>query len=278
MAPSSQSVASPFAHVLLPAALGLMLAGGLCLSPAARAELQIGADNNNAANPFVQPQDPALSGGGRDQSLQNGDILNGTPAADVQIGLLGIDLIHGGRGPDVQIGGPDPGAPNNDRAFGGRGADVFLWQPGDGSDFFDGGLGADAVVFGNIEIGDEPGVPFLDQDTGLPVIDVTNLGGFCEVIDGGDPDDAAALEELGLDHLVQFFARGPADSFEAGTQTTDNGLRVTLHLVGVEYAVCAVREGGAIEVFDLRVSPPAIISIDDITNARLRTRLQDIVL
>jgi hypothetical protein len=42
--------------------------------------------------------------------------------------------------------------------------------------------------------------------------------------------------------------------------------------------VCAVREGGAIEVFDLRASPPAVIGIDDIGDARLRRQLQEIVL
>jgi hypothetical protein len=116
----------------------------------AQAEVQIGADNNNIDNPFVQPEDPAQSGGGRDQSLQNGDSLVGTRRADVQIGLLGIDVLQGRRGRDVQIGGPDPTPPNNDRAFGGPGADVFLWQPGDGSDLFDGGPRVDAIVFGNI--------------------------------------------------------------------------------------------------------------------------------
>jgi hypothetical protein len=276
MVRSSQSVASPLTRLALPAVFSLTIAAAPWLSPV-RAEEQIGADNNNFDNPFVQPQDPALSGGGIDQSLQNGDILVGTRRADVQIGLLGIDVILGDRGADVQIGGPDPGGNNNDRAFGGPGQDAFLWQPGDGSDFFDGGGQVDAVVFGNIQIGDQPGVPFLDPETGLPVIDVTNLGGFCEVVDGADPDDAAALEELGLDHLVRFFARAAADAFEKDPTTGDNGLRVTLHLVDVEFVVCAVREGGAIEVFDLRASPPAVIDIEDIGNTRLRRQLQEIV-
>ena len=73
---------------------------------------------------------------------------------------------------------------------------------------------------------------------------------------------------------MRFFARGAADSFAVGDQNEDNGLRVTMHLVDV----CAVREGGAIEVFDLRVSPPDVIGIDDIGNRRLRRRLQDTVL
>jgi hypothetical protein len=278
MTQSSQSNASSLTRLALPAVFGLTIAAASWLSPA-RAEEQIGADNNNVDNPLVQPNDdPANSGGGIDQSLQNGDILVGTRREDVQIGLLGIDVILGDRGADVQIGGPDPGGNNNDRAFGGPGQDAFLWQPGDGSDFFDGGGQADAVVFGDIQIDDQSGVPSLDPETGLPVINVTDNGGFCEVVDGADPDDAAALEELGLDHLVRFFVRAVADAFEAGQQNTDNGLRVTLHLVDVEFAVCAMREGGAIEVFDLRVSPPAVIAIEDIGNTRLRRQLQEIVL
>ena len=283
MAHPPQSSAAAWRHLARPAMLGLLIAAPW-LNPA-HADLQIGADNNNVDNPFVQPEDSALSGGGRDQTLDDGDVLLGGRRADVQIGLLGIDVIDGDRGNDVQIGGPDPGGNNADRAFGGPGNDVFFWQPGDGSDFFDGGSQADAVVFGNIVL-DEPQdpndpnerpLPAIDPHTGLPAIDVTNTGGFCEVVDGYEPDNAAALAELGLDHLVKFFARGAADAFEAGDQNEDNGLRVTLHLVGVEYAVCAVREGGAIEVFDLRQAPAQIISIEDIGSRRLRRRLQQIV-
>jgi hypothetical protein len=266
MGRSSQSVGSFLKSSARPAAFGLMIAATPWLA-SAQAEVQIGADNNNAANPFVQPE------GAVDQSLQNGDSLVGTRSADVQIGLLGIDVLQGGRGSDVQIGGPDPGPPNNDRAFGGPGADLFLWQPGDGSDFVDSGRGVDAVVFGNITATD--GLPDLDPATNLPEIDSTSVGGFCEVTDGADANDAAALEELGLDHLVRFFSRAAADDPDA-----DDGLRVTLHLIDVEFVVCGPRvEGGPIEVFNLRVSPPVLLDdIDDIGHEGLRTRLQDIVI
>jgi len=270
MARSSQLIGWFVTRPARPAVLGLMIAAAPWLG-SAQAEVQIGADNNNLDNPFVQPE-----GAGADQSLQNGDALVGTRSVDVQIGLLGIDVLEGGRGRDVQIGGPDPGSPNNDRAFGGPGYDVFLWQPGDGSDFFDGGAQTDAVVFGKITT-DDANLPVLDPDTALPEIDSTNVIGFCEVVDGADPDDAAALEELGLEHLVRFFARGEVDD---GDADGDDGLRVTLHLIDVEYVVCGPRvAGGPIEVFDLRVSPPELIdSIDDVGNARLRTRLLDIVI
>jgi Ca2+-binding RTX toxin-like protein len=267
---SAQLLASSSTRLALPAVFALTIAAAPWLSPARAAE-QIGADNNNIDNPFVQPE-----GVVPDQSQQNGDVLVGTRGVDVQVGLLGSDTILGDRGRDVQIGGPDPlgaGFPNNDRAFGGAGYDVFLWQPGDGSDFFDGGREDDAVVFGNIA--NEDLLPTLDPATGLPEIDVSGVGGFCAVIDGTEPDDAAELEELGLDDLVQFFARAEADD---GIEDGDNGLRVTLHLIDVEYAICGSRAGGAIEVFDLRVSPPLLIDLEDIENPRLLTRLQDIVI
>jgi Ca2+-binding RTX toxin-like protein len=87
-----------------------MIVASPWFSPAHGAE-QIGADNNNAENPFLQPEDPALSGGGRDQTLENGDILIGTRRADVQIGLLGIDTMLGRAGNDVQVGGRIPVRP-----------------------------------------------------------------------------------------------------------------------------------------------------------------------
>ena len=113
--------------------------------------VQIGADNNSIENPLVQPQDPALSGGGRDQTLQFGDVIFGSRRDDLQIGGLGTDILAGGRGDDVIIGGIEHFNPlNRDRAFGGLGNDIFIWKPGDGSDLWNGGPGLDVVVFGLI--------------------------------------------------------------------------------------------------------------------------------
>lgn len=105
---------------------------------------QVGADNNSIENPFVQPQDPALSGGGRDQTMQFGDVFLGTRYDDLLIGRLGTDIFAGARGNDVIIGGVEHFNPaNRDRAFGGPGHDIFIWKPGDGSDLFNGGRGYD---------------------------------------------------------------------------------------------------------------------------------------
>lgn len=243
-------------------------------------EVIVGNDKNNETNAFVQPQNPALSGGGRDQTLKFGDRLEGSTQTDLIIGGLGTDTINGRNGADILIGGPEHFNPENrDRAFGENGADIFIWKPGDGSDFFDGGPGDDTVVFGLLAEEDQFGQPDFsvinDQMTGkvfrtagdLPIVDVTNSPGFCEVIDDSSPNGAqAALDELGIDHLVRFFLRGINQSFDAGTQNTDNGLRVTLHLKDVEFLVCTTEEGGEIEAFDLRQTPPVRIRTEDLPN------------
>ena len=154
----------------------------------------IGPDNNSAENPFVQPQDPALSGGGRDQTMQFGDILLGkTYSDDLVIGGLGTDIISGRSGDDVLIGGIEHFNPfNRDRAFGGPGDDIFIWKPGDGSDLFRGGKGNDAIVFGitgelvngvtRFEVlnDQQTAEVALRKRTKLPIVDVTNSPGILQ--------------------------------------------------------------------------------------------------
>ncbi len=254
-------------------------------------------DLNNKANATVQPQDPALSGNDRDQTLQFGDVLRGTRKDDLIIGKLGTDLLIGNRGNDVLLGGTEDFNPfNRDRAFGGRGHDIFMWAPGDGSDLFEGGKGQDAVLFGKIgEIADSgniefnvslPGTPgsqdsdpiFLNPLTNLPLMDVSGSPGFCEIIDKSNAvGGKAALDALGIDHLVKFLIRGVANSFESGAQSKDNGLRVTLHLKDVETLVCTNREGGLVQVYDLTKSPAQEIDIDQIQNNKLRNRIKSMV-
>ena len=252
-----------------------------------------GSDRNSSENPIVQPQDPAQSGGGRDQSLQFGDVLLGSNRDDLMIGRLGIDVMSGNRGSDVMIGGTEDFNPfNRDRAFGGRGKDIFMWAPGDGSDLFDGGRGKDVVMFGLIGEQDEsgnlvfrvdlPGVSddaqdfdpiFIDDRTNLPVMNVNGSPGFCEVLDESTSPEVAE-EALGLDHLVRFFIRAQAEN---GDQDGDNGLRVTLHLKDVEILVCTNRVGGETEITDLTQSPPTQIQLDDIRNRKLQNRLRAIL-
>jgi len=246
----------------------------------------IGSDLNSAENPFIQPTDPALSGGGRDQTMQFGDLLPGTQWDDVIIGRLGTDVIYGGQGDDIMIGGTEHFNPNNrDRAIGGHGSDMFMWAPGDGSDTFLGGPGNDIVALGLIaevvdgeivfQVFDDQlaGDVYLNPASDLPLQDVTNSPGFCEFIDESTSADAAdELAALNVDDLIRFVIRSARDDFEAGVQDVDNGLRVTLHLKGVEFVVCASREGGEIRYYDLSANPPAEVDILDLP-AGVRARL-----
>lgn len=237
----------------------------------------IGRDANSALNPFVQPQDKALSGGGRDQSQKFHDLLFGDVyGPSIVIGRLGADLIIGGPSIDVIVGGPEHFNPaNRDKAFGLDGDDVFLWAPGDGSDRFDGGSGLDTVVFGLIGEKDEKGNTVfkvsndqkagevaLDGYLGLPRMNVSGSPGFCQVIDRSSSANAGQeLQKIDADHLVRFFIRAVNQSFKNGQQKDDNGLRVTLTLKDVEFLVCTNEEGGKIAAFDLRTSPPRSVPL-----------------
>lgn len=260
---------------------------------------QVGADNNSIENSFLQPQDPALSGGGRDQTMQFGDIIFGTHLDDLLIGGLGTDILEGGSGNDVILGGVEHFNPSNrDRAFGGRGNDIFIWKPGDGSDTWNGGKGHDVIILGLVgeEVDDEnvfivnkdqkTAKLAIDPDSKLPLVDVTGSPGFCDVIDPSSSHDAEdQLSALGLDRLVRFSIRGIANAFENGDQNEDNGLRVTIHLKGVETLICTSRDGGQIEVIDLTSSPARVIANGvsrqelrpSIKSSRLRKRLEAIV-
>lgn len=256
------------------------------LVPAIQA--QIGADTNFSGNSWVQPQDPAQAGGGIDQSLVYGDILYGSSQQDLLIGRLGSDVLWGDDGDDVLIGGLEHFNPNkSDRKFGGPGNDILIWGVGDGSDLLDGGPGQDVLVLGligEVENGqtvfrvsedEQAGEVFIDPATRLPQVDVTNAPGFCGVADRFHSADALQeLQALGLHHLVRFFLREQADSFQAGSQNSDNGLRQTMHLRDIEYLICPSRDGGAIEVLDLTVSPPQPV---ELTTLLLKDRLRLVV-
>ena len=239
-------------------------------------KIVIGSDSDSISNTLIQPTDDVLSGGGRNQSLNFGDVVTGGFGNDSLIGGLGIDVIMGKAGDDILIGGTEDFNPENrDRAFGGPGHDAFIWAPGDGSDYFNGEAGMDVIIFG--KIAEIDGVSskftvetdknfdgiFIDPDTKLPIVDVTNSPGFCTVLDSSN-QDAAELAKLGVDHLVQFTLRGKANSFDAGEQKEDNGLRVTLHLKDVEYVICTPRSGGEIEVFNIAVQPAVKAELSDL--------------
>ncbi len=254
----------------------------------------IGTDRNAQDNPFVQPSDPAELGFGLSQSLLFGDVLTGdsTPGGDSQedvlIGGLGADLLLGGFGDDVLIGGPEHfNEFSSDRSLGEQGRDIFIWSPGDGTDYVDGGIGTDAMVVGllgevvdgvpvfSIPRDEQAGNVFLNPDTNLPRVDVSNTPGFCRVVDASSqPDAGMELEALGLSHLVQFIVRAEVEN---GPEDGNNGLFRTLHLKDVEYLICASEAGGEIVVLDLTVSPPQPVDFEVIEPRAFRFRLLDIV-
>ncbi len=235
------------------ALLGLALAGALVV-PATiyagagkdftRAGVLIGADDDNQDNPLFQPADSAIN-----QTLDNGDVLEGADGPDVLIGLLGPDVLRGGNDPDILIGGPEAFvAPNKDIIFGGSGNDVNIWAPGDGSDAFIGGEGDyDAMVFGVIDR-DNNGVPILSPSpirarTGIPTAETTNLPGFCEL-------EKVSRQETGYDFLVRF------------TTFSDGLLKVTIRLRDVEQLFCSSPAGGTIVYADLTAPTPVL---EDVT-------------
>lgn len=219
-------------------------------------QVLIGSDDDNQANPAIQPAGVAAN-----QSLNNTDVLEGGQGNDVLIGLLGSDVIEGGPGHDIIVGGPDPGAPNSDIMFGGPGDDVSLWAPGDGSEAFIGGPGVDALVFGVTDrtagvpdlSGPQTGFPF-----GVPTANVSGQGGFCTV--------EAAPAASGYDFLVRFFVRATGN------------LAVTVRTRDVEQVFCTSVAGGAITFADLTQAVPAfaIVSTDEVNalNATVGTMIR----
>ena len=208
----------------------------------------IGPDNDNPANPLIQPPGTAAN-----QSLNNTDIQRGGGGNDVLIGLLGSDVQLGEGGDDILVGGTEQFVtPNSDIQFGGPGDDVSLWAPGDGSDFFEGGPGRDAQVFGVIDR-DASNVPTLTGRApgfprGIPTANVTGSPGFCTLV------EVPADSGLGYEFLVRFFVRATG------------ALAVTIRLVDVEQVFCTSQAGGQVIFADLRRAHPQFeaVSLDQV--------------
>lgn len=264
-----------------------LLAGSIFVATTCvHADVKTGTDLNSAQSTdadiaAIYSANRGTNGGG-DQSLQLGDIIEGTVNNDLLVGGLGIDILLGGEGDDVLIGGTEDFNPlNRDRAFGNQGDDSFLWAPGDGNDFFDGGLGQDVLFMTLIgesrgPNGETDGAPFFgvsppntagardfdgiyESSPGTPVINVAGGPGFCELVEKDD-ESQAGLNELNLDNLVRFVLRGPRAAFEAADAsidptTLDDGLRVAIHLKNVEYLVCAGQTADTVKILDLRTVP-----------------------
>jgi hypothetical protein len=200
-------------------------------------DILLGRDDDNIANPIIQPPGTVAN-----QSLNNTDVLTGAGGNDILVGLLGSDVLLGGAGNDILIGGPEGGvAPNSDVITGDDGNDINIWAPGDGSDAFIGGNGTDTMVFGVIDR-NAAGIPTPGGTAPgfavLPSVNVSGQGGFCTVERSADPT---------YQYLVRFFVRATG------------ALAVTVRLVGVERLLCTSNAGGQITFADLTAANPVFI-------------------
>jgi len=179
-------------------------------------DVTFGADNDNAANTFVQPPGVAAK-----QHMDNTDVVFGRDGNDLLVGNLGGDTLIGGRGNDILAGGPEQfQTPNSDVLLGDEGNDVNIWAPGDGSDAYIGDLGFDDMVL----------APFVKNANGslrreirfgrqVLRVDISNKPQFrCRI------DRVPPTQRLGAQYLVRFFAGG--------------NLAVTIRLKDVERVLC----------------------------------------
>jgi hypothetical protein len=200
-------------------------------------DILLGYDDDNLANPIIQPPGTVAN-----QSLNNTDLLTGGGGNDILVGLLGSDVLLGGAGNDIFIGGPEGFvAPNSDVIMGDDGNDINIWAPGDGSDAFVGGNGTDTMIFGVIDR-NSAGIPTGGGPApGFAVVPTANVSGqpgFCTVERTTDPT---------YQFLVRFFVRATG------------ALAVTVRLSGVERLLCTSTAGGQITFADLTVPNPVFI-------------------
>jgi Ca2+-binding RTX toxin-like protein len=211
-----------------------------------RSDILIGPDDDNTADPEIQP------GEGANQSLNNADTLVGERGDDILIGMLGSDTMLGGPGDDVFIGGIERGqAPNSDIQIGDTGNDIAIWQGGDGSDLFDGGKGPrDTLVFGTIDRDTDTNIPIISPvdgrhaETGLPTANVSGQNGFCTLEAVEDP------AARGFEFLVRFFSKN-----------TGNPLLVTVRTRDVEQVFCTTEVGAGVTFADLTRPKPDFVEI-----------------
>ncbi len=181
--------------------VGLASGSSAVLEPGTPAkDVTVGLDNDNAANPFIQP--PGVTA---KQHMDNTDVLFGRDNDDLLIGKLGGDTLLAGADDDILIGGPEKGqAPNSDVLVGDTGDDINIWAPGDGSDAYIGNEDKDTMIF----------APFVENSDGsllitrsygrkIPHVKIDAQPAFtCTVV------PVPASERLGAQFLVRFNVNG----------------------------------------------------------------------
>ncbi|HEU4330060.1 MAG TPA: hypothetical protein VFR40_03025 [Lapillicoccus sp.] len=199
-------------------------------------DVHIGADNDNAANAFIQPPGVAAP-----QHMNDTDLLFGRANADLLVGNKGGDTLLGGTGPDILVGGPDRGSDRRDDVLVSEdGDDVAVWSPGDGNDIVDGNAGTDILIVGPVLTTVGGGLR-LDTSTLDRAIPKVNLAGAtnqtCELV------PVPESEHLGVQYLLRLSAGGP--------------LLNTLRLKEMEAVVCPGPYAGTARVADLTAGKPS---------------------
>jgi hypothetical protein len=196
----------------------------------------VGADNDNAANTFIQPANVAAK-----QHLDNTDVLLGGLRGDLLIGMKGSDVIEGGQSSDILVGGVERGqSPNSDVLSSGSGHDINIWAPGDGSDAYLGGSGWDTHISAPLVLNGEQVALFQAGYRQVPHVSIDAKPQFTCTVE-------RVPRELGLsfDYITRFFANG--------------NLAVTIRLQDVEQVLCPSPNPGRVLVARLVGSKPAFV-------------------
>jgi Ca2+-binding RTX toxin-like protein len=223
------------------AAAGALVAGPLDASVErgnARADVLVGADNDNAANTAIQPPNVTAK-----QHLDNTDLLQGNDGRDLLVGRTGDDVLLGGNSGDILIGGLEGGTapiPNSDVILGESGDDINIWAPGDGSDLFEGGLGNDVIILSQVVNTANEVTLFNFAGRAVPRVTIDERPQFSCTI-----ERSPAVDGLNVDAVVRFFAGG--------------NLAVTVRLTSVEQVLCPSPNIGMVNVANIGAGQDAFV-------------------
>lgn len=240
---SAGGITSRFGATLLVAAVSIALipaaARALTDPGTPRKDVHIGQDDDNAANPLIQP--PGVPA---PQHMSNADVLFGRDNDDLLIGNRGSDTLLGGADDDVLVGGPDRGLqPSSDVLVGDTGNDVAIWSPGDGNDGFVANEDYDTAIFAPIMLNHDGSVALHRADNRqLPMATIDAQPNLtCQLV----PVPASA--NFGYQYLVRFFVHD--------TQVA------TMRLKDVEQVLCPSPRAGTVMRALLGASSPRFRSV-----------------
>jgi hypothetical protein len=221
-------------------AIGALGAGASVERGNARANVLVGADNDNADNTAIQ--DPAVTA---KQHLDNTDLVRGGNGRDLLIGRTGDDVLLGENSSDILIGGLEGGTapiPNSDVILGGSGDDINIWAPGDGSDLWDGEVGKDVIILSQVVNTAGEVTQFDFNGRKVPQVTIDNRPQFsCTV------ERSPAIDGLNVDAVVRFFAGG--------------NLAVTIRLSGTEQVLCPSPNVGTVNVANIAAGQDNFVEV-----------------